>query len=184
MSGWSLFGCQPAVVDSLWRWRVLAKVSCWLYVNSRSLHLLSFVSPSPMPNLQTVPALCWYSSGCLLVFQLPWTTSILGSLCYDATKLLIELFDLLHYLRLVHRPGWLWCCVVLLRSGWRWVCWRWECSWWYYLQLLSLRWMPPHTGVLSLLYSTSLCPCPFDLSKAKDLPLVAFNLWVSFSMFL
>ena len=42
---------------------MLARVSWWLFANSRSLHPLSFVSP--MPNLPTVPALCWYGQGLL-----------------------------------------------------------------------------------------------------------------------
>ena len=44
-------------------------------------------------------------------------------------------------LRLVHRSEWLWCCMVLLRLGW-----RWECSRWYNLNLLSIQWMPPHSA--------------------------------------
>ena len=49
--------------------RLLARVSRWLFANSRSLHPLLFVSP--MPNLPVVPAQCWYVSGPTLAFQSP-----------------------------------------------------------------------------------------------------------------
>ena len=45
-----LAACQVFVPDNLWGWRVLARVNRLLYVNSRSLILLSFLSNAKSSN--------------------------------------------------------------------------------------------------------------------------------------
>ena len=118
----SLGACPIAVVDNLWGWRVLERVSRWLFMNSKSLYPLSFVSP--LPDLPSVAAQCWYASGSTLAFQSPqvnYKYILLGCLCCDAIKMLVELFDLFALMvRLVHSPEWLRCCVVSLKSRWIW----------------------------------------------------------------
>ena len=173
---WScpLWACQVADLGNLWGWRVLARVSQWLSANSRSLDHLSL----QCPELACVQA----------YFGIPVTLNykyiLLGSLlwhCQAACRAVQP--PCLHGLRLVHRPEWLWCCVVSLKSGWRWVCWRWVCCWWDYRQLL--RYNECHTVLMFWVFSAvpnpvSLIPasfsktCPSDFRKAQDVPSITF----------
>ena len=73
---------QVAVLDSWWGWEVLAMVSQWIFSNSRSLHALLFVSP--MTNLPTVHAQCWYASEPTLAFQSPFWESLVW--CYQPAR--------------------------------------------------------------------------------------------------
>ncbi|KAH3841376.1 hypothetical protein DPMN_114835 [Dreissena polymorpha] len=72
--------CGVAVLDSLCRCSVLARVSGWPPVNFRSLKLLPLVSPKP--NLPNVPDQSWYASVQTLAFQSHWKMrrSFLGTL--------------------------------------------------------------------------------------------------------
>ena len=101
------------------------------------------------PNIGTCQGLLFLHSNHLELQVYPSWESLLW--CYQAA------YRTVCGLKLVHGPEWLWCCMVSLRSGWRWVCWRCECSWWYYLQLLSMQCMSPHTSFSSLLRSTRSC---------------------------
>ena len=58
-------------------------------VVTRSVHLLSLVPPTP--NLPSVPAQCCYG----IPTALNYKYILFQSLCYDAIKLLIELFNLI-----------------------------------------------------------------------------------------
>ena len=72
----------------------------------------------------------------LVLYQSRHTTSIhLGSLSYGVIKLLVVLFNLLVIMVrgwcIDLNYEWLWCCVILLKSGWTWVSWRRGYSWWH-----------------------------------------------------
>ena len=121
--------CQVAVHDSLWGWRMLARVRWWLLANSRRHWLLSLVFP--MPNHPTVPAKFWCASEPTLAFQSPWPP---GSLSLELSKWWSPVihrtprFPCHHSLKLEHRLGWWSHCAIWQRCGWRQVCWRWVCS--------------------------------------------------------
>ena len=84
--------------------RMYTRLCRLLFANSRSRNPLSFFSP--VHTLPTVPAQCWYASGTTLHSDY----FLLGSLCYDAIKLLVKLFDLL----IVMVGGW---CIDLNDCG-------------------------------------------------------------------
>ena len=99
--------CQVAFLDNVWGWKVFARVSRWLFANSRSLHLLLFVSA--MPNLPTVLASAGMRQGLLrhpnrLEQQAyPSWESLLW--CYEVARSSVRPPHR-HGLRLVHRPWW------------------------------------------------------------------------------
>ena len=75
--------CQVAVLDNLWGWRVLARVSRWLFANTSSFHFLSFVCP--VPNLPTFygPVLVCVRSYFGIPIAFDYNYILLGSLCCD-----------------------------------------------------------------------------------------------------
>ena len=110
--------CQVAVQDNLWRWRVLSRVSWWLSVNSRILHPVSFVHCwiflLPLPSVGMHHGLLWHCNH----FELQVYSSLESLLWYYQAAHRTVWPPCGHGLRLVHRPEWLWCCVVLLKPGW------------------------------------------------------------------
>ena len=148
--------CQVAFLDISWGWRVLAGVSRWLIANSRSLNPLSFVSP--LLNLPTVTAQCWYASGLL------WHSSRLELHIYNSWESLLWRYQAayrtvrlhrLRKLRLVHRPETVMFGLAEIPMGMSLL----EMG----VQLVILSKtsfctrVPPHAGVSSLLLSTKSC---------------------------
>ena len=82
---------QVAVLDNLWGWRMLARVSWWLFANSQSpssVICLSNAKPSNCPYPVLVCVRAYFS----IPVTLNYKYILLGSLCFDAIKLLIQLF--------------------------------------------------------------------------------------------
>ena len=59
--------------------------------------------------------LLWHSNRLEIQVYPPWEPLLWY---YQAACRIVQ-HPHLHGLKLVHRPEWLWCCVVLLKSGWR-----------------------------------------------------------------
>ena len=87
--------CQVAVLDNLWGWRVLARVSWWhlckLLESPSSVICLSNAKSSCCP----CPVFVCVRIYCGVPIALNYKYILLGSLCYDTIKLLVELFNLL-----------------------------------------------------------------------------------------
>ena len=78
----SLEACQ--VLDNLWGWRVLSRVSRWLFANSRSLYPLSSLQSQIFRlSLPVVGMLQAYFG---IPIALNYKCIPLGSLCYDARR--------------------------------------------------------------------------------------------------
>ena len=131
---------QVAVLDNFWGWQG------WVGGSLRTLEVsilcrLSLQCQIFLPFLPSVgmrQGLLWHCNRLELQVYLSWESLLW---CYQAAHRTVL------GLTLVCGPERLWCCVVSSRSGWSWVCWIWEFSWWSYLQLVSILWMSSHAGV-------------------------------------
>ena len=72
-----------------------------------------------LPSVGIHQGLLWHSNRLELQVHPSWESLLW---CYQAADRTVR------GPTLVRGPEWLWCCMVSPRSGWRWVCWRWECS--------------------------------------------------------
>ena len=112
-----LGACTVAVLDNLWVWRPLARVSRWFFANSMSLHPLSILQCQifllSLPGVGMHQDLLWHSNHLEPQVHPSWESL----LWYRQAARRTVRPPRLRGLRLVHRPKSLWCCAVSLNSG-------------------------------------------------------------------
>ena len=88
-------GCYPRQLVGVGS---VGKDESVLFVNSRSLHPLSFVSPMQKSSYCPCQVLLCIRAYSGIPNALNYNYILLGSLCYDTVKLLVELFNLLVFM--------------------------------------------------------------------------------------
>ena len=83
-------GCCPRQLMGV---ESVGKSELWLFANSRSLHPLSFVFPVPNSSYCPCPVLVCVKACFTIPITLNYKYILLGSLCCDVIKMLVELFN-------------------------------------------------------------------------------------------